>query len=308
MLEEISATPKRTNTELRKGLMALILAQVMVALNIVLAKYLLASVPLVFLLTTRFVFAACMLFPLHYASKARKKTLKHYFSSLNTKDYFFLFIQSLCGGALFNLFMFWGLNHTDANLAGIITSALPAIIAIMAWLILGDKISKKTMLCIGSATLGLFVIAMGKMEGPTIDHSLLGDILVFFALIPEAFYYVLCKIHPNHLPVFLVSALINAVNGLLMLIALFFIPFDASQILLEEWVILVVSALSSGLFYVFFFIGSQRVDSIMASITTAVMPLATVLFAWLILHEDLTVMECSGMGLVILSILIYARR
>ncbi|MDF1677547.1 MAG: DMT family transporter [Legionellaceae bacterium] len=300
--------PAEAGSETAKGLTFLILAQVMTAINIVLAKYLLTCVPIVFMITTRFVLATAILFPLHHLTRNRTKTLKYYLTSLNRKDWLFIVLQALCGGALFNLFMFLGLKYTDANLAGIITSALPAIIAIMAWFILGVKITQKTLLCIASACMGLIVIALGKKAVPGMPHSFLGDFLIFFALIPEALYYILCKVHPNNLPVFLISATVNAINGTIMLFAFSLAPFNPANISLFHWVILILSALSSGLFYAFFFMGSQRVDSIMASITTAVMPLATVIFAWAILGEDLTLIEGIGMGLVIFSIIIYAKR
>lgn len=46
----------------------------------------------------------------------------------------------------------------------------------------------------------------------------------------------------------------------------------------------------------------------MASLSTAVMPLATVILAWLILGEHLTTGQTIGMGMVLLSIAAYARR
>ncbi len=304
----INIATSETSSETVKGLTFLILAQVMTAMNIVLAKYLLTWVPVIFMITTRFVLAAVILFPLHQLTRNRTKTLKEYLTSLNRKDWLFIVLQALCGGVLFNLFMFLGLKYTDANLAGIITSALPAIIAIMAWFILGVKITQKTLLCITSACMGLIVIALGKQTVSNISHSFLGDFLIFFALIPEALYYILCKVHPNNLPAFLISATVNAINGIIMLLVFNISPFNPANISLLHWVILILSALSSGLFYAFFFMGSQRVDSIMASITTAVMPLATVFFAWVILGEDLTLIEGIGMGLVIFSIIIYAKR
>lgn len=309
VLKLLSKTPKQTNTEARRGLFFLVLTQMMVGINIVLAKYLLTTVPLSFLLATRFVLATLFLVPLHWLTKARKKPLKSYFSNLNKKDYVFITAQALCGGALFNFFMFLGLSFTDANLAGIIASALPALIAIMAWLILGEAISRKKIVCVGAACLGLLVIALSKVGAPIkTAHSFVGDFIVFLALFPEALYYILCKLHPNQLPVFLVSTIMNAINGIMMLVVLYFVPFDLSTLSLNTWMILIISALSSGLFYVFWFIGSQRVDAMMASLTTAVMPIATVVFAWLILNEDLTLMEGVGMSLVILSIMMYAKK
>ena len=81
-----------------------------------------------------------------------------------------------------------------------------------------------------------------------------------------------------------------------------------SDISTASWLILFIIGLSSGLFYVFWFMGSQRVDGIMASLSTAIMPVATVILAWIILREQLTSLELVGMGLVILSIVLYARR
>jgi len=301
-------TMTQTNNKTRQGIACLITAQIMVGINIVFAKLLIASVSLPLLLGTRFMLASLMLFPMHWLTKDRKISLQQHFSKLNTKDYIYLIAQALCAGSLFNFFMFFGLQFTDANLAGIITSALPAIIALMAWIILGEKFSAKKLVCVLFATLGLAIIAGDKIQGPGMIHSFFGDFVIFVALFPEALYYILCKLRPNKLPVFLASSLINAINSLVFLGVLLLVPFHASGIPVHTWIILILSALSTGLFYVFWFYGSQHVDSMMASLSTAIMPVVTVLFAWLILNEDLSIIECAGMMLVIFSIVTYAKR
>jgi drug/metabolite transporter (DMT)-like permease len=75
-----------------------------------------------------------------------------------------------------------------------------------------------------------------------------------------------------------------------------------------DWYILIVLGFSSGFFYVFWYYGCQKVDGVMASLSTAVMPLATVIIAWLFLGEQLTVRQILGMSIVILSIAAYAKR
>ena len=291
-----------------QGIVLLILAQTMVGINIVTSKLLLSSIPILFLLAIRFALATVILLPLHWLTPARKITVKKHFSSIQQKDWIFIFAQALSAGILFNCLMLLGLNYTDANVAGIITSALPAIIAIMSWLILGETISAKKSLCVGFATLGLIVIAYDKLRGIGATHSLLGDSIVLLSLLPEAAYYVLCKLHSNRLPVFLTSALLNGINALLLLPAMFFFHWDTLSVDSISWLILFVLGLSSGLFYVFWFIGSQWVDGILASLSTAVMPVATVIIAWILLGEHLTELQSAGMGLVILSIAIYAKR
>ena len=298
----------QTNQQARLGLMCLVLAQTMVGINIVFAKLLIASVPLPVLLGTRFFLASAILLPLHWLTKSRKTPLREHFSKLDTKDYAYLVAQAICAGSLFNFLMFFGLKFTDANLAGIITSALPAIIAIMAWIILDEKFSVKKLICVAFATLGLAIIAGDKLQAPSMVHSFFGDFVVFVSLFPEALYYILCKLSPNKLPVFLIAFLMNAINAVVFLFALLLVPFSASGIPLESWVILALSALGSGLFYVFWLYGSQHVDGMMASLSTAIMPVVTVLFAWILLKEDLSLVECSGMTLVIFSIIAYAKR
>ncbi|OGV35497.1 MAG: hypothetical protein A3E88_05180 [Legionellales bacterium RIFCSPHIGHO2_12_FULL_35_11] len=291
------------------GIVFLVLAQIMVGVNIVTSKLLLSSIPVLILLEIRFLLATLVLFPLHWTnSSSRKHSLSTYFSGLKSRDWFFIFAQAVSAGVLFNALMLTGLNYTDANVAGIITSALPALIAIMSWFILHEKISAQKALCVFFATVGLVIIAYDKLNGINASHSFFGDSIVLLALLPEASYYVLCKLYANRLPLFLTSALLNGINALLLLPVLFLVHWEPANINMMTWITLFIIGLSSGLFYVFWFIGVQHIDGIMASLSTAIMPIATVILAWIILGEGLNSLELAGMGLVLFSIILYARK
>lgn len=291
-----------------QGVCFLILAQTMVATNIVVSKVLLISIPIVIVLAIRFLLASLVLLPLHWFTAASQQSLKTHFLKLGRKDWLFIIAQALSAGVLFNALMLIGLNRTDANVAGIITSALPAIIALMSWMILGEKISVQKLFCIFFATLGLAIIASDQFTGLTASHSFSGDMIVFLSLFPEAMYYILCKLHSNQLPLFLISSLLNGINALLFLPVLLLTQWNPTTISGVNWGILLITGLGSGLFYVFWFVGSQRVDAVMASLTTAIMPVMTVIIAWAILQEQLTIMESTGMALIICSIALYARK
>ncbi|MGQ3889355.1 DMT family transporter [Legionella sp. CNM-1927-20] len=290
------------------GILLLICAQTMVGMNIVLSKKLVDAIPTLVLINIRFALASIILLPLHWLTPARKQRISAHLSNLSTKDWHFIWAQALSAGVLFNLFMLLGLHTTDANIAGIITSTLPAIIAMMSWVVLKEKLSAKTSLCILFATLGLFVIAWEKFSKLSSDHSFLGDFIIFIALLPEAAYYVLCKMHHYRLPVFLLSAIMNGINALVLL------PFSLFQfgslfnITSASWEVLICLGLSTSLFYILWYFGSQRVEGVMASLSTAVMPIGTVIFAWALLDEQLTRSQFFGMGLVIISIAFYTRR
>lgn len=290
-----------------QGVICLVLAQIMVGLNIVVSKVLFPSFPVLILLEIRFLLATFVLLPLHWVTP-KSHTLKFYFSDLKRRDWIFIIAEALCAGGLFNIFMLTGLNYTDANVSGIITSALPALIALMSWIFLHEKISSQKLLCIVFATIGLLIIAYDKLSGSNVQNSLLGDGLVLLALLPEASYYILCKLYTNRLPLFLTSALLNGINAFLLLPVFFFIPWDPTHINSITWFILFLIGVSSGLFYVFWFIGAQKVDGIMASISTGIMPIATVILARVILGEELTTFAMLGMGLVLFSIIVYAKK
>lgn len=291
-----------------KGIGFLVLAQLMVGINIVASKLLIASIPLPILLILRFSLASLVLLPLHWLSSASRYSLREYFLKLKRRDWFFLFAQAVSAGFLFNCLMLTGLHYTDANIAGIITSALPAIIAILSWLILREAISTQKAFCIAVATVGLLIIACSKLRSIGSAHSFFGDFMIFLALFPEAFYYVLCKLYLNKLPVFLTSALLNAINVVLLLPALIFTHWNPVNFNVTNWLILFIIGLSSGLFYVFLSRGAQRVDAIMTSLSTAVMPVVTVILARIVLKEDLTLLELLGMSFVLSSIVLYAKR
>jgi len=119
---------------------------------------------------------------------------------------------------------------------------------------------------------------------------------------------VLCKVYSNRLPIFLTSALLNAINAIILLPVIFFFHTEPLHVNLTSCFILFVIGLSSRLFYDFWSTGVTRVDGIMSSLSTAVMPVATVILAWLILGEHLTSTQLVDMTLVISSIILYARR
>lgn len=296
----------RSPTDLR-GILYLVCAQIMVAINIVVSKSLIETIPVIMMMNIRFGLAAVILFPLHWFTHDRDTPCRQHFANLTRKDWSFLSAQALCAGVLFNSLMLTGLRYTDANVAGIITSALPAMIALLSWLILKEMISAKKCLCVLLATTGLFITAYDKMTNVGGHHSFLGDAIILTSLLPEAGYYVLTKRHKTPLPVFLTSSLLNAINAILLLPLSFALHGHPATLSIQHGLILIILGISAGLFYVFWMLGCQRVDSVMGSLSTAIMPVATVFFAWLLLHEALTLYQFFGLSLVIISIIMYAR-
>jgi drug/metabolite transporter (DMT)-like permease len=129
----------------------------------------------------------------------------------------------------------------------------------MAWLFLRERMSAKIIACIIFAKIGLVLINLHFEHSPTANTSIWGGLLVFLSLLPEAGYYVLTKMHRNTLHVLLLSAIINAINAIILL---FFVGHNVIQQALQfnftQYLALVAISLGSGLFYVFWIAGSNR--------------------------------------------------
>lgn len=293
-----------------KGLLFLILAQIMVGISIVCSKQIVASMSILLLLFIRFTLASLILLPLHWFSSNNNKSIHKPKVHLVRKDWLFIFLQALFAGVFFNLLMMAGLRTTDAHVAGIITSALPAMIALMSFIFLNEKITYKKSLCIVFATLGLLTLSFDKFSESTTHHAWLGDLLILIALLPEAGYYILCKIHPIRCPIFLTPSLFNGINAMILLPVIIFLKTNHTLIIHTtelNGLILAILGLTSALFYVFWFLGCEQVDGVMTSLSTAIMPVSTVMLAWILLGEQLSLMAFTGMFLIVLSVIFYAR-
>jgi len=282
-----------------------LLAQVMVGVCIVSSKALLVSLSPVVILTIRFIIAFLVLLTVHLiVSKEKFRGLK----MLTRKDWIFIIAEAICAGTLFNILLLIGLKYTSASVAGMITSALPAIVAIASLIFLKERLTLTTLLCITLAVIGLVVINFHGLQADNSMHAFAG-IIILIAILPEAAYYVLSKMHKNKLPVFLISALMNGINiPLFLLVALFGHYTFPSAISTTQLSLLAVAGLGSAFFYVFWFLGYDKVHGTAAGLSTAFMPIATLTIAWIFLSETISWLQFIGMVLVILSIVINARR
>jgi|LakMenEpi03Aug12_release.lakeMendotaPanAssembly.Ray.scaffolds.fasta_scaffold263743_2 drug/metabolite transporter (DMT)-like permease len=291
------------NTTCLNPFIFLILAQTMVGASIVGTKYLITCLPLLSLLAIRFLLASFILFTLHIISIKKDKIL-NLLADIPSKQWIFILLQALTAGVFFNLLMAKGLHYTHANAAGIIASTLPAMIAMLSFLFLKEKFTARKVVSMLLATVGLLIVSMKDLHTINSRSSLLGDFIVFLALIPEAFYYVLTKAQPIRLPIFFLSGLMNLINGI-VLVPITWLTLDLSlfQFSFINCCILMCVSFSSAMFYVFWYRGSSNLDAITCSLSTSIMPIATILIAWIALGELISLIQMIGVLFVILSIL-----
>lgn len=92
---------KKSNTYFIQGMLFLIFAQIMVGINIVFSKYVLSSIPVLYILALRFTLAAVILLLLHWLTPAKKLPMYSYFLQLKRRDWFFYFCSGIICGSTF---------------------------------------------------------------------------------------------------------------------------------------------------------------------------------------------------------------
>lgn len=228
---------------------------------------------------------------------------------LNWLDWLVMLIKGVGAGLFFNWLMLTGLSLTNANSAGLITSLLPAIIVCLNVLLFKQKLTSQMFTAIMISVAGLILINLESF-GKETHHALVGNLLVFIALLPEGLYYTLSKYYPvSKIPPITNAICLTLSNLPFLCLIIAFLPASTWHAITfyDMWVMILVG-IAAGLFFFFWQTGVEKVDPAYAALATAFMPISTVFLAWFFLGEGLTVTKSIGMLFVILSILHYARQ
>lgn len=291
------------------SILSLIVAQMVTGVNITGSKFLVSHLSIIALLEIRFivgslVLLACM--PFIKKNNNAQSTI----SSLNKKDWLILIVQALCAGMFFNLLMLSGIQFTSASMAGLITSTLPAMIIILSFIIFRQRITRFKALCILFATIGLIAINGSSLSSHDFSAlSIIGDMIIFLAMIPEALYYVISKFKNTQLPAVKSAFLMNLINAIAMIPLLFFANWhELLGLSFNAYFVLLLVSVASALFYLFWFMGCDQVSASTAGLVTAAMPISTLAFSFIFLGEHITLVQGVGTLLILLSIVFGARK
>jgi drug/metabolite transporter (DMT)-like permease len=218
-----------------------------------------------------------------------------------------LTLMALLGMVGFTVLMFEGLQRTAAADAGIITAALPAVVAVLGVALVGDRLSGLQLAAVALAVAGLVLVqATGAGGGVT---TVLGNALVGAAVLCEAAFVVLGKrLAPPYRPLRL-SLGANLVGlGLSVPLAVAAAPaFDVWAVgpgmwLLGTWYSLSASVICLWLWYR----GLPHVETWLAGLATAAIPVAALAASALFLGEVIGPWRLAGAALVISAIVLGA--
>ncbi len=282
----------------------LILSMLLVGSNVGIGKTIVVAVPVVILATLRFLIANAVLWPLWRPSKMRR---------VKRAEWLNLFLQAFFGTFLFTLLMLTGVQRTSAVAAGVITSTIPALVALFAWIFLRERPDGRALLSIALAIVGVVAINVanvmngGHAAAPAQENSLVGNLLILGAVCCESFYVILSRRLTETLRALDICAYTHLFGMLLMLpFGLAALPhFDYAAVPAGTWALVVWYALSASIFsFCLWMIGIRHVAGSLAGVFSAVLPIAAAVYGIAFLNERPTLAHGFALACVVTGILL----
>ena len=247
-----------------------------------LSKLLLAVFPVFLLAWLRFGIAALAM--LHWLKR------EGWEAPTTRADRVLLFWQSFLGNFLFSVTMLFGVLHTSALAAGVVMAAIPAAVALLSRVVLGERLTPRVAAGIGCAVAGIALLAVVKSDGHAgaAPAPWWGYALLLAAVFCEAAYVVIGKRLTGRVSPRRISALIN-LWGLALVTPLGLwqaLSFDFAAVAAPTWGLLVFYALAASMVTVWLWMrGLREVPASRAGVFTVWLPVSAALVGVAVLGE-----------------------
>jgi drug/metabolite transporter (DMT)-like permease len=279
----MSFTPSRT-----AAYACLALSMSLVGSYVALSKPLAAAIPVFLLAWLRFGIGGLAM--LHWLRKPAQE------APLSGRTRALLFLESFLGNFLFSICMLFGVSMTSAVSAGVIMAGIPAVVALLSWGFLGERIAGRTWLAIALAALGIGLLAFARPAEAAAEapRAWLGNLLVFAAVVCEAAYAVIGKKLTGALGPKRITAIINLWG--FALVTPFGIyaatRFDFGTVAPGIWLLLLFYSLAASVWTVWLWMtGLKVVPAGQAGVFTVMLPVSAALVGVVVLGESLSGMQ-----------------
>jgi drug/metabolite transporter (DMT)-like permease len=266
-----------------------------------LSRLLVAAFPVFLLAWLRFAIAAVAMAGWVRAAPGEQPLSRH--------DRVLLFWESFLGNFLFSVCMLFGVALSSAVSAGVVMAAIPAAVAILSRVFLGERIAPRVALAIACAATGIALLALARpaatpaspAAGPA-GQLWLGHLLLLGAVVCEASYVVIGKRLAANVSPRRISALINLWG--LALVTPFGLwqaaSFDFAAVAASTWALLAFYSLAASVATVWLWMrGLRHVPAARAGVFTVMLPVAAAGVGVVVLGEPFGALHTAALGLAL---------
>ncbi len=226
-----------------------------------------------------------------------------------------VFLESFLGNFLFSICMLFGVSMTSAVSAGVIMASIPAVVALMSWAFLRERIGLRIWGAVACAAAGIGLLALAKPEagahgvaaGGTPANALLGNLLVFGAVICEASYAVIGKKLTGVLGPRRITSLINLWGfALVTPFGLYAaLSFDFGAVQPGIWLLLLFYSLAASVWTVWLWMtGLKVVPAAQGGVFTVMLPVSAALVGVFVLGERLGAAQLAAFAIALVGVVL----
>jgi len=292
-----STSPDQARMPRLAAVLSLVASMSLTGANVPFGKAVMAEMPVEVFLVFRFAVASLALAVL---VRGEPGPLLRTMSRRQTVS---LVLLGFVGSVLFTFFLLEGVKCTSGADAGIITATLPAVVALLGLFVLGQRLAANQFAMVALAVAGILIMQPASAAAGT--GALIGNLLVGVAVLCEATFVLLSQG---------MSAVYKPIRlslGVSVVSLLASVPFAATALLdfdwasvsfgiwgLATWYALSASALCTILWYR----GAAHVETWMAGLATAALPVSALAVSALFLGEEIGIVRMLGAAFVISAI------
>ena len=275
----------------------LVAAMALAGSSVVVGKGLANTLPV--FLTTAATLMVALIVLLPYAWRRRAEIC-----ALESREWIYLFLQGFFGIVLFRVLMLNGLRTVGAAQAGIITGTSPAVLTILSWLMLGERPSALSAVCLFSTITGAAGIALADRGGVESGGISWGMALIFGAVVSEGLFSIWRKRIAATVPATTntVVLVFCALLAVLPLAIVDLLRHPVAPTTADVAAILYYGAVATVAAYILWTGAVGYVSGVTAGIATAAMPASAVALSALVLDQTLSLWQLCGCLLVMLGI------
>lgn len=231
---------------------------------------------------------------------------------LSARDRKLLFWESFFGNFLFSVCMLFGVSLTSALAAGVIMASIPAVVAVLSWALLRERIAPRVQLGIACAVAGIALLSIAKSwnggHSPDTDSkALLGNLLLFAAVCCEATYVVIGKQLTANVSAKRISALVNLWGWALVTPFGLYLAwqFDFTGVARGHWALLVFYSLAASMITVWLWMsGLRHVPAASAGVFTVMLPISAAAVGVVFLGEQFTLGHAAAFALALAGVVL----
>jgi drug/metabolite transporter (DMT)-like permease len=264
-----------------------------------LSKLLLAVLPVFLLAWLRCAIAAAAMMHWIRRRDGEVRLLRH--------DRLLLFWESFLGNFLFTICMLFGISQSTALAAGVIMAAMPAVVALLSWAFLRERITPRVAAGIAFAVAGIALVSATRTDAGSGAGTLLGNALLFAATVCEASYVVIGKKLTGNVSPRRISALVNLWSlALLTPIGVWQATrFDFTALPGPIWPLLLFYSLAASMWTVWLWMtGLKAVPASRAGVFTVMLPITAAAVGIVFLGERLSGAQLAAFALSLTGLLL----